>query len=244
MKINEVAKLTGVTARTLHYYDEIGLLSPSEITQTGYRLYDDIALKILQQILFFRELDFPLSQIKEIITNPVFDTTLVLQNHKALLTKKRERIDRLIGLLDKTIKGGSNMSFKEFDTSEIEAMKEKYAAEAKEKWGHTNAYTESTNKTAQYNAQKWQEIQENQSEIFSNFAKNMDKQPDHPNVQELVKQWQDFLTNNFYTCTNEILQGLGQMYVADMRFTNNIDKHTKGLAAFISKAIDVYCTAH
>jgi len=241
MKINEVAKLTGITARTLHYYDEIGLLSPSETTQAGYRLYDDMALSHLQQILFFRELDFPLNQIKEIVTNPAFDASNALQNHKALLTKKRERIDKLIALVDKTIKGGSDMSFKDFDTSEIEVMKEKYAEEAKEKWGHTDAYSESMNKTKQYDAKKWQEIQKKQSELFKLFAKNTDKQPDHPNVQKLVKQWQNFISDNFYTCTNEALHGLGQMYVADARFTKNIDKHSEGLAAFISKAIDCYC---
>ena len=126
LKVNEVAKLTGITARTLHYYDEIGLLSPSETTEARYRLYDDTALETLQQILFFRELDFPLSEIKEIMTNPAFDKTDALKSHKTLLIKKRERLDNLIQLVDKTIKGGNDMSFKEFDVSEIEAMKEKY----------------------------------------------------------------------------------------------------------------------
>ena len=241
LKINEVAKLTGVTTRTLRYYDEIGLLSPSELTEAGYRLYDEETLGSLQQILFFRELDFPLEQINEIMTNPAFDAMDALKNHKALLAKKRARLDKLIALVDTSITGGTTMSFKEFDSTEIENMKENYAAEAKERWGNTDAYAESEKRTRRYDASKWQEIQTVSDSIFRQFAEHMDKPAAHPAVQALVKQWQDFLTDNFYNCTNEILQGLGQMYVTDVRFTKNIDKHAKGLAVFISGAIDSYC---
>ena len=134
MKINEVAKLTGVTVRTLHYYDEIGLLKPSEVTEAGYRLYDSTALETLQQILFFRELDFSLNDIKEIMTNPNYDKANALTKHRELLLQKRNRIDDLIVLVDSTLKGESDMSFKQFDMTEFEAMKEKYSAEVKERW--------------------------------------------------------------------------------------------------------------
>lgn len=146
MKINEVAKLTGITTRTLHYYDEIGLLKPSQITDAGYRLYDENNLSELQQILFFRELNFPLNEIKEIMTNSEYDKTEALKKHKELLLKKRERIDRLVTLVENTIKGDGEMSFKEFDMTEIESAKKKYAKEVKERFGNTEAYTESEEK--------------------------------------------------------------------------------------------------
>jgi len=242
LKINEVAKLTGVTVRTLHHYDDIGLLHPSEVTEAGYRLYDEKALMTMQQILFFRELDFSLNQIKEIINNPAFDATSALNNHKALLIKKRERIDKLIELVEKTVKGSMDMSFKEFDMAEIEAMKEKYASEVKEKWGTTSAYIESEKRTRHYDKAKWQEIQNTNNAIFGEFAANMNNRPESPEVQRIVKRWQDFLSDNFYDCSKEMLKGLGQMYIADPRFTKNIDKQGEGLALFISEAIDFYCT--
>lgn len=123
MKINEVAKLTGVTARTLHYYDEIGLLKPDEITGAGYRLYDNTTLEILQQILFFRELDFSLKDIKEIMTNPRYDKEEALSKQRNLLLKKRKHIDNLISLVDNTLRGDIDMSFKQFEMTEFEAAK-------------------------------------------------------------------------------------------------------------------------
>ena len=132
-KINEVAKLTGITVRTLHYYDEIGLLRPSSISTTGYRLYDNNDIKKLQQILFFRELNFSLKEIKEIIKNPNYNKTDALKNQKQLLLLKRKRLDGIIELVENAIKGENYMSFKEFDTTEIEKLKKEYAEEAKER---------------------------------------------------------------------------------------------------------------
>lgn len=242
MKINEVAKLTGITVRTLHYYDEIGLLKPSQITEAGYRLYDGNTLAVLQQILFFKELDFPLNEIKDIMTSPIFDKTEALKNHKGLLIKKRERIDKLITLVDNTIKGEDNMSFKEFDMTEIESTKKKYAKEVKERWGNSDAYTESEKKSNNYSKEQWQEINEDGKEILKAFAANMNKSPDSNEVQALVKEWQCFITERFYNCTNEILQCLGLMYIGDERFKENIDHNGDGTAEFISKAISIYCT--
>lgn len=241
MKINEVAKLTGVTIRTLHYYDGIGLLKPSQITEAGYRLYDENALSMLQQILFFKELDFPLNEIKEIMDNPEFDITEALQYHKELLIKKRERINKLIKLVEKTLKGESNMSFKEFDMTEIENAKNKYSKEVKERWGKTDAYLESEKKTSSYNKDQWQKINEESNALLKAFADNIDKAPDSKEVQELVNEWKDFITARFYKCTNEILQGLGQMYVGDERFKKNIDQNGEGTAEFMSEAIAIYC---
>ena len=112
MKVSDVAKLTGVTVRTLHYYDEIGLLPPSEVTSSGYRVYNDADLEVLQQILFFRELDFSLEEIRGIMQNPAYEKETALQNQKALLVQKRDRLDRLIALVDNTLKGERDMSCK------------------------------------------------------------------------------------------------------------------------------------
>lgn len=150
MKISEVAKLSGITVRTLHYYDEIELLKPSETTEAGYRMYSSEDLERLQQILFFRELDFPLNEIKEIMLNPNYDKNEALNKHKEFLIEKRKRIDGLITLIDKTIKGDNNMSFKEFDNSKIEENKRKYAEEVKNRWGNTDAYKEYEKKTSSY----------------------------------------------------------------------------------------------
>ncbi|MEG1206789.1 MAG: MerR family transcriptional regulator [Angelakisella sp.] len=241
MKINEVAKLTGVTVRTLHYYDEIGLLSPSEVTEAGYRLYDKTALDTLQQILFFRELDFPLAEIKEILHSPTFDRTKALQNHRSLLVQKQQRLKRLIALVEDTIKGDDSMSFKEFDMSEIEKAKQQYAAEAKERWGNSASYAEYEKKTSAYSEADWNGVDTEGNEIMKDFSRQLGEDPASPAVQALVARWQQHISARYYTCTNEILQGLGLMYTCDERFQKNIDQNGEGTAALMSEAIAIYC---
>lgn len=241
MKINEVAKLTGITVRTLHYYDEIGLLKPSKVNESGYRIYDNSDLEELQQILFFRELEFSLNEIKEIITNPKYDKKEALCNHKQLLIKKKLRLDKLIALVEDTIEGENTMSFKEFDMSEIEKIKKEYAAEVKARWGDTEAYAESEEKTANYDSEKWNFLNEEGTAILKEFGELRTLSPDNEKIQSLVKKWQEYITNNFYNCTKEILAGLGLMYVQDERFSENIDKNGEGTAKFISEAIEIYC---
>ncbi|MEA4932747.1 MAG: MerR family transcriptional regulator [Lawsonibacter sp.] len=241
MKINEVAKLSGVTVRTLHYYDEIGLLKPSEITEAGYRLYDSTALETLQQILFFRELDFSLNDIKEIMRNPNYDKANALTKHRELLLQKRNRIDDLIVLVDNTLKGEYDMSFKQFDMTEFEATKKKYAAEVKERWGSTAAYNESEKKTSSYDDNQWKVLSGEGEAILQEFGENRNIQPERKEAQALVKKWQDYITANFYNCTKEILSCLGLMYIGDERFTQNIDQNGTGTAAFMAAAIEIYC---
>lgn len=242
MKINEVANLTGVTIRTLQYYDKIDLLKPCDITAVGYRLYDKKSLETLQQILFFREMDFSLDEIKKIINNPNFDQVEALKKHKELLLQKRNRLDNLINLVNHTLKGESSMNFKAFDTNDIEATKKKYATEVKERWGNTPAYSESQEKTSQYDARQWGQLSEESQSIFNEFSQQRHTAPDTLEVQALVKKWQAYITKHFYTCTDEILSSLGQMYINDERFTQNIDKHGEGTAAFMAAAIESYCT--
>ncbi|NFI94054.1 MerR family transcriptional regulator [Clostridium botulinum] len=144
--VKQVSDLTGISVRSLHYYDEIGLLKPSEITEAGYRLYDDEALKILQQILFFKELDIPLKDVKEIMLSPYFDKMQALKNQKKLLLLKRKRLNGLIGLINKTLKGESTMNFKEFDMSEYFNVLEEFKQQQEDKvikmYGSIDKYNE------------------------------------------------------------------------------------------------------
>lgn len=241
MKVSEVAKLTGVTVRTLHYYDEIGLLKPSEITEAGYRIYNAADLELLQQILFFRELDFPLEEIRRILQNPSYDREGALRKHRQLLLQKRKHLDGLISLVDNTLKGETDMSFKQFDASEMEETRKKYAQEAKQRWGTTDAYAEYEEKTADYNDPQWKLINGEGSKILAEFSSIRHLDPSCMEAQELVKKWQAFITDNFYTCTKPILSCLGEMYIGDERFTRNIDKNGEGTALFMATAIELYC---
>lgn len=242
--ISEIAKLTGVSVRTLHYYDEIGLLKPAFVDeQNGYRYYDDNALARLQEILFYRELDFSLKSISDILSSPNYNKKEALSKQKQLLMLKKERMERLIEALDNAAKGENTMNFNAFDNSEYESAREKYAKEAKEKWGGTDAYKESVKKTSAYSKEKWNEINSGMDSILSKFAECMKNggEPEGEAALTLVKRWQDFITENYYTCTKEILAGLGQMYTGDERFRENIDRHGEGTAEFMSRAIKVYC---
>ena len=238
MQIKEFAEVTGVSVRTLHYYDEIGLLTPAFVDRsTGYRFYDEQSLLRMQEILFYRELDFSLKSIGEILSAPNYDKTEALKEQKHLLTLKKERLERLISAIDGAVKGGNVMTA--FDNSEFE----KYKAEAQEKWGKTDAYKEYAERTKNYSGQKWNDLAEGMNHVMAEFAVCMKngETPDSAEAQNLVKTLQNHITENCYLCTNEILAGLGQMYVADERFKSNIDKHADGTAAFISEAIEAYC---
>ena len=240
MRISDVAKLTGVTVRTLHYYDEIGLLKPGEVTDAGYRVYNDADLEVLQQILFFRELDFPLEDIRKIMQNPAYEKESALRKQRELLLQKRVRLDSLIDLVDKTLKGERDMSFRQFDTAEIEATKKKYAEEAKQRWGATAAYAEYEKRSARTSDAQQRMLDGEGAMILSEFGRNRSLAPDSAQAQALVKRWQDYITSGYYTCTREILSCLGQMYVGDARFTEHIDQYGEGTAAFMAAAIEVY----
>lgn len=241
LSIGSLSKLSGVSIRALHHYDQIGLLQPSEVAESGYRYYDDAAIERLWQILFYRELDFPLSEIGEILDSPSFDRNRALTEHRNLLTQKRERLDRLIELVSNAMKGEQNMEFKPFDTSEIDALREQYAEEAKARWGNTDAYRESTKRAAQWTEADKKRMEAESGDIFSGFAALVGTDPADARVQELVARWKAFISQSYYNCTNEILAGLGQMYIADERFMKNIDKFGAGTAKLMSDAIAVYC---
>ena len=242
MQINEFAKLVSVSVRTLHYYDEIGLLKPAFVDeQNGYRFYDEISLERMQEILFYRELDFELKSIAEILSSPDYDKQKALAEQRKLLILKKERLERIIDALDGSEKGKITMSA--FDNSDYETARNRYEAEAKRRWGETAAYKEHAEKTANYTKDKWQEVNDGLMAVLAKFSACMKggHTADSDEAQALVQELQNYITENYYTCTNEILAGLGQMYVTDECFKNNIDKHAPGTAAFISEAIATYC---
>ena len=263
MTVNEVSKLTGVSIRTLQYYDKIGLLHPAEYTEAGYRLYDDAALETLQQILLFRELEFPLKDIKEIVGRPDFDRSKALEQQIELLTLKKEHLENLIDLAKGLkLRGVRHLKFDAFDTRKID----EYAAQAKAAWGTTPAYKEFEQKSKGRTREEDQNIAQGLMDIFAEFGAikgaeagaKKDKElgilkgaeheaikgadPASEEAQALVKKLQDYITQHFYNCTKEILSGLGKMYAGGGDFTKNIDSYGgEGTAEFVHQAIEIYC---
>jgi DNA-binding transcriptional MerR regulator len=242
MQINEFSKLAGVSVRTLHYYDEIGLLKPAFVDeQNGYRLYDKKSLERMQEILFYRELDFPLKSILEILSSPDYDKQKALAEQRKLLVLKKERLERIIDALDGAKKG--KIRIMAFNNGNYETARKQYEVEAKERWGNTEVYKEHSEKTANYTKDKWQEVNDGLNGVFAKFGRCIKNgyTAESKEAQGLVMELKDYITENYYTCTNQILAGLGEMYVADERFKANIDTHAQGTAEFVSKAIEIYC---
>lgn len=233
--VHEVSELTGVSVRALHHYDAVGLLKPTAVTEAGYRLYDDAAIARLQSILLFRELEFPLKSIKAILDSPEFDARAAMLEQIKLLELRREQIDRLILFARETIETGEiNMDFSAFDKSEFE----RYAAEAKQKWGGTAQYAEYDKKPQGEKLAAADALMAKFAEIGALRALS----PDSVEAQSAVRELQSFITEHFYTCTDEVLAGLGLMYTADERFKSNIDSAGGcGTAEFLGKAIEIYC---
>ena len=238
MTVNEVSKLAGVSIRTLQYYDSIGLLKPAEYTESGYRLYDDAAMERLQQILLFRELEFPLKEIKEIVARPDFDKQKALEQQIELLTMKKEHLENLIDFARGIQNGGNNiMDFTAFDTSKLE----EYTRKAKEQWGDSKAFSEYEQKSASRSKDDEKKLWSDFMKLFEKSGKLKDSDPKSAEAQAMVKDLQNYITQNFYECTNEILAGLGKMYAAEGEFKTNIDKAGgSGTAEFVSRAIAEY----
>ena len=240
MTVHEVSKLTGVSIRTLQYYDKIGLLHPAEYTEAGYRLYDDTALENLQHILLFRELEFPLKDIKEIIRSPAFDRNKALDQQIALLQLKKEHLENLIDLARgiKAMGVKPFMDFSAFDTKKID----EYAAQAKASWGTTPEYREYEQKAKGRSKEESQALGEQMMQIFYEFGAIRNDSPASEQAQALVKKLQDYITNHFYTCSDEMLSRLGMMYAGGGAMSDNIDAHGgTGTAVFVHEAIKVFC---
>jgi DNA-binding transcriptional MerR regulator len=248
--IGTVAKLAYVSVRTLHYYDETGLLSPSNETAAGYRLYSDADLDMLQQVLFFRELGFPLATIGSLVHSPSFDRRKALQAHREALLERRKQVDALLDAIDRTMQslnGGTPMDkqemFDAFDERALEEHRAKYADEVEERWGTTDAYAESQKRTSKYTKEDWARIKQESDQIEADMAALMDRNPSDPQVQDVVRRKHEHFNRNFYTCSFEMLAGLSEMWVSDPRFTVTYDKIKPGLAQFWHDAVQAYCAA-
>ncbi|MFS0784374.1 MerR family transcriptional regulator [Bacillus sp. 1P06AnD] len=246
-RISELAALADISVRTLHHYDAIGLLKPDTLTESGYRLYSADNLATLQQILFFKEIGFPLQEIKAIIHSPSFDREKALHQHRELLEKKVARLQSMISTIDLTLdhtKGETAMSekelFKGFSMKEIEKHQKKYRQEAIDRYGE-EAITETEKKTNSYQQEDWQSIQHEMEQIYFLFVKAMPLGHDSTEAQTAASEWRKYISGHFYDCTLEIFRGLADLYVDDERFTANIDRYQKGLAAFMKNAIVHYC---
>jgi len=233
LRIGEFSKMAMTTVKTLRHYDEIGLLRPAEVDRgTGYRFYDERSLLRMQEILFYRELDFSLKQIAELLSSPDYDKSRALQEQKQLLVLKKERLERLIAAIDRAGKGETVM--KEFDVTQLEA----YKAEAKARWGDTEAYAQYEKREKSAGNKAMQQAGDALMDIIADIAALRPLEPSSPETSAKVRALQAHITANFYECTDAILAGLGQMYVADERFRNNIDKRAgEGAAEYVSAAI-------
>ena len=237
--VKEVSTLSGVSVRTLHHYDAIGLLKPTRVTEAGYRLYDDTALRRLQTILLFRELQFPLKEIRDILDSPRFDPVDALEAQIRMLELQRQHLEDLISHARQIqTTGVMEMDFSAFDKTKID----QYSAEAKRKWGNTDAYREFERKTVGQTREQLQSAGDALMDIFAQFGAIRHLSPASGDAQSLVERLQNFITAHYYTCTKQILLGLGQMYAAGDSMTENIDKAGgSGTAEFAHQAIEIYC---
>lgn len=243
MTVREVSSLTGVSVRALHHYDKIGLLHPSEVTEAGYRLYDEVSLERLQCILLFKELEFPLKDIKEILDSPDFERNRALEQQITLLEMKKEHLENLIdlarGIKMIGVKRMKKLDFTAFDTKKLD----EYAREAKASWGTTLEYQEFEEKTKGRTREEEQQLAAEFMDIFVEFGQMLHLPPESETVQTQVKKLQDYITEHFYTCSNQILHCLGNAYGGGGTMTENIDKAGgKGTAVFVAQAIENFAS--
>ncbi len=232
MTVREVSKMTGVTVRSLQYYDKIGLLKPTFVSENGYRHYDNNSLIALGKIIILKELGFTLAQIREILKD---DNSAVLGSQIELLKLKKEQIERLISLAEKLKKGEIEMDINYFNAEK----QNEYKKQAARKYGGTKEYKEYKSKNL--SAEKEQELGEGLMKIFAEIGAVKHLPPESESAQNLIKKLQTYITDNFYFCSNGMLLNLAEMYVAGGEMTENIDKAGgSGTARFTNTAIKFY----
>ncbi|MCI8526019.1 MAG: MerR family transcriptional regulator [Oscillospiraceae bacterium] len=233
--VSEVSRLSGVSVRALHHYDAIGLLKPTQVTEAGYRLYDGAALRRLQLILLFRSLQFPLREIRTILDSPDFDPAEALGQQIRLLELRRQHLDALIRLARNLQKKGvEHMDFQAFQTEDLD----QYAQEVRARWGATATYGEYKEKMKHQTDAVRREAEQALMAQFTELGALRRLPPEDPAVQRALDALQAFLTAHYFQCTDEIFQGLGQMYAGDPRMQQSIDRAGgQGTAAFVRSAI-------
>lgn len=241
--VRQLAKMAHVSVRTLHHYDDIGLLKPSYVADNGYRYYEQKELLQLQQILFFRELEFSLQDIAEIMSAPDFDVVEALMEQEQMLRLKKERLDQILTTLSTTLTTMKKKKSLE-DRSLYDGLSKKqideYQAEAKARWGNTKAWKQSQERLRNWSKEDMQKVQEEGQVILGKIAPLMDAGVTDSGVQALIAEYHQHM-NRFYDCSKVMFRNLGSMYSEDERFAVYYEKIAPGLAAFMTEAIHVYC---
>lgn len=234
MTIGELSRKTGVSIRALRHYDRIGLLKPSQVTQAGYRHYDEASLARLHAILLFREVELPLEDIRRILDDPRCDARRILQMQQMLLRMRREHISRLLERTQTLLeKGTNNMDFSEFEHQQAQD----YARQAQAAWGDTPAWQEYAERSQRCSPQDNARAGQQLMEMIGQFGRSRPERPDCPAAAAFVRQLQEHITEHFYTCTDEVLLGLADVYETG-DFRRNIDKAGgEGTASFLAQAI-------
>jgi DNA-binding transcriptional MerR regulator len=239
--VKQLSRMAGITPRTLHYYDEIGLLKPSHVGANGYRYYAEEALLRLQQILLYRELDMPLADIKQIMGRHEFDVLSVLEVHKGELGKRIDRLERLIATVDNTIdhlKGKKAMSDKQLFEVFNEEQQAEYEKEAMQMYDQETVKA-SNKKWKSYTTAEKQRIGDEGNAIYQDLIQAMPKGPASPEAQACIERWRKHM-DYFWTPTLDQLLGLANLYNEDPRFKANFDKVHPDLAQFMRAAVMVY----
>ena len=236
--VKEVSQLTGVSVRALHHYDTIGLLKPTEVTEAGYRLYDDVALEKLYMILVFRELGLRLQEIADILHAPDYDRNQVLEKQIKLMQERIGKLQNRISLAKGILTVGVKyMSFEGFDPKKMD----EYSTQAKALYGKTDAYKEFSQKSANSTKEQEKDLGAQVMDFFERLGKLRPCDPAAPEAQAWAKQLQDFFTANYYTCTPQILGSLAESYAGGGSMTENIDKvGGAGIGAFAKEVIVAY----
>lgn len=240
--VGEVARLARVTVRTLHHYDGIGLLSPSGRSPAGYRSYDDADLERLQQIRYYRELGFPLEEIATILDDPGADPAAHLRRQHELLTVRISRLREMVTAIEFAMEA-EKMNIRLTPEERFEVFgdfdPDEYAEEAEQRWGGSEAYRESTRRTAGYAKEDWQQIKAETEEWGRRLVALMESgaPADGPAAMELAEEHRAHISRWFYECSYEIHTGLADMYLADPRFTATYEQIKPGLTAYVSEAI-------
>lgn len=244
LKVKQLSDVSGVSVKTLHHYDKIGLLKPLERSEKGYRLYGEKELLRLQQILFYKELEFPLSKIQEILEQDGFNIIGALEFQKQALTEKKRRIDTLLDTLDYTIhsicKENNMLSENEIFAGFSKKEQESHKNEVIETYG-VDSYQNSINKIRKMTKHQWADLQHEGENINRALAEAMNLSPDHPNVQNLIKRHYEYIEKHM-ELTKNIYSELGKMYEQDERFYAYYEKYAPQLAPFLNKAIQMYCS--
>lgn len=247
--VGSVAQMAGITVRTLHHYDEIGLLKPSGRTEAGYRLYSDDDISRLQELLFYRELGMGLDEIGTALAAPGYDRHNALAEHRQLLSEKRARLDRLIQAVDSALEAeAKGISMDAKDKLEVfgDFKPEDYEAEVEERWGNSPAYAESTRRAKRYRKEDWLRIKEETGRNVERLIalKRAGHSPSSADAMDAVEEHRQIISRWFYECSHAMHVGLGQMYTADPRFTAHYDDQEPGLAQFVREAIEANAARH